>query len=157
MHIFNLKREIVVPAPRDEVFEFFGAPENLQELTPPMLSFEIKSVSERPLRAGTLIKYRIKVRGLPMGWTTLISRWDPPHAFVDEQLSGPYRKWHHTHTFEDHPDGTLVRDEVQYAMWGGRLIHFLFVERDLKRIFDFRTTALQERFGVVPADQARET
>lgn len=149
MKTYNLQRELVVPATIDEVFAFFGEPENLERLTPPLLSFNIRDVSERPLRAGTLIRYRLRVRGIPMGWTTLISHWDPPHGFVDEQLKGPYRLWHHTHTFEEHPDGTLVRDHVRYAMWGGALIRKLFVERDLERIFDFRTQTLKELFGEV--------
>ena len=149
MHIFNLKRELIVPAPLDDVFAFFGEPDNLERLTPPMLKFNIVSVSDRPLKPGALIRYRLRVHGLPMGWTTLISEWEPPYRFVDEQLKGPYRLWHHTHTFESHPKGTLVRDEVRYAMWGGRLIHELIVKRYLQRIFDFRTQTLQELFGSV--------
>lgn len=149
MHIFTLNRELIVPAPLDEVFAFFGEPENLERLTPPMLKFNIVSVSDRPLKPGALIRYRLRVHGFPMGWTTLISEWEPPYRFVDEQLRGPYRLWHHTHTFEEHAKGTLVRDEVRYAMWGGKLIHKLIVKRDLQRIFDFRTQTLQELFGSV--------
>lgn len=146
MKIYKLERELVVPAALDDVFAFFGAPENLEQLTPPSLRFRIVSISEKPLRAGTLIRYRLRVHGIPLGWTTLISEWQPPFRFVDEMLRGPYRKWHHTHTFEAHPDGTLVRDHVEYALWGGRLIHKLFVQPDLKRIFDFRTQTLQAIF-----------
>jgi ligand-binding SRPBCC domain-containing protein len=102
------------------------------------------------MRAGTRIEYRIRVFGLPLTWRSLISRWDPPNEFVDEQLRGPYRQWIHTHRFRDHVDpvrgaGTLIEDEVRYRIPGGplgRLLHPL-VRRELEHIFRFRQTAIE--------------
>ena len=46
----------------------------------------------------------------------------PSERFVDVQLSGPYRLWHHTHEFRPHPDGgTLMTDTVRYALPFGPL------------------------------------
>jgi ligand-binding SRPBCC domain-containing protein len=82
------------------------------------------------------------VHGVPVSWLTEITRWDPPHAFVDEQLEGPYALWHHTHTFEPTPDGaTLMRDVVRYRVgFGplGALATTLVVRRDVEAIFAFR-------------------
>jgi hypothetical protein len=70
----------------------------------------------------------------------------PGERFVDAQLNGPYKLWHHTHEFE--PDGeqhTLLRDTVRYALpLGplGEIARRLFVARDLERIFDYRTVSL---------------
>jgi hypothetical protein len=61
--------------------------------------------------------------------------------FVDEQESGPFALWRHTHGFEARGHATLVRDTVQYREpLGplGALAHLLFVERTMNRIFDFR-------------------
>jgi ligand-binding SRPBCC domain-containing protein len=96
---------------------------------------------------GTLIDYRIKVHGLPVRWRTEIAEWDPPRRFVDVQLSGPYRLWHHTHSFEETPRGTLCRDSVRYWPRGGRLVDRLFVRRDVARIFEYRTRRLKEILG----------
>ena len=71
---------------------------------------------------GALIRYRLRVRGMPVSWLTEITAWEPPHRFVDEQVRGPYTLWHHTHTFEALDDGgTLMRDVVRYRVGFGPL------------------------------------
>jgi ligand-binding SRPBCC domain-containing protein len=63
----------------ERVFEFFSDAANLEALTPRPIA----------MRAGTLIDYRLKIRGVPVRWRTLISAWEPPFRFVDEQVRGP--------------------------------------------------------------------
>jgi len=70
--------------------------------------------------------------------------------FVDEQIAGPYRLWHHTHEFEPAGAGaTRMRDTVRYALPGWPLGELAapLVRRDLARIFDFRRDACAARFG----------
>lgn len=147
MHIFEHRSEIWLPRPRAEVFAFFSDAGNLERLTPPWLGFEILTPRPIAMRPGARIDYRLKIHGLPIRWKTEITAWDPPRQFVDEQLSGPYRLWHHTHTFIEEGDGTRVVDRVRYAMFGGRFVHKLFVERDVRTIFAFRERVLRDIFG----------
>jgi ligand-binding SRPBCC domain-containing protein len=97
------------------------------------------------MRMGALIEYRLKLHGLPVSWLTRIEEWTPGERFVDAQLAGPYRLWHHTHEFAaDGDGGTVMRDTVRYALpyWPlGEAAHPL-VARDLAAIFDFRATAV---------------
>jgi ligand-binding SRPBCC domain-containing protein len=86
-----------------------------------------------------------------MRWRTLISAWEPPHRFVDEQLKGPYRQWIHEHSFEAKDGGTLARDRVQYAVPFDTLVHRLWVKPDIERIFAHRESVLRERFGKLGA------
>jgi ligand-binding SRPBCC domain-containing protein len=139
--------ELLLPRPRAEIFPFFAEARNLETLTPPWLKFEVVTPQPIVMRAGVLIDYRIRVHGLPIRWRTEIVEWNPPHQFVDVQLSGPYQLWHHTHTFEDCGNSTLCRDDVRYWPRGGALIDRLFVRRDVERIFAFRREKLQEMFG----------
>lgn len=150
MKMHTLTREQFVPADRDEVFAFFARPENLSRLTPPGLGFVILTPRPVAMEPGALIDYTIRVFGFRLRWTTLISEIDPGRSFVDEQSKGPYSSWRHTHLFGEAPGGTVVRDEVRYALpLGpiGELAHALAVKRRLRSIFDFRERAIAEIFG----------
>jgi len=98
------------------------------------------------MREGALIDYKLRVHGVPIRWQSRISQWQPPYKFVDEQVRGPYRFWHHEHIFTERDGGTLVEDIVDYAPLGGALAQWLLVGRDLRRIFAFRRTKLAEVF-----------
>ncbi len=141
---FTLVREQRVPLPRAEVFRFFSDPRNLEALTPPWLRFQVVGTSTPAIGEGTLIDYRLRIRGIPVRWRSRIRAWDPPRRFVDEQVRGPYRLWVHEHAFEAVGDETLVRDSVRYDVLGGKLIERFFVRPDLERVFDYRQRRLGE-------------
>lgn len=140
-----------VPLPRHEVFPFFADPANLEGITPPWLAFRVLTPAPLPKGEGALFEYRLKVRGLPVRWRTLIEAHVEGERFVDRQLAGPYALWHHTHLFEDLPGGgTRIIDRVRYRLgWSllGRLAHALWVRRDLEAIFAYRRRVIEERFG----------
>ncbi len=147
MRVREFKTELWLPRPPEQVFPFFADAGNLDAITPPWLHFHIVTPWPIEMRAGARIDYKLRVRGLPLRWRTLIKKWQPPHRFVDEQVRGPYRQWIHTHIFEPHEGGTLTRDLVQYAVPFDFIAHPLFVRRDVERIFAFRQEALWARFG----------
>ena len=98
------------------------------------------------MREGTLLDYQLQIWGVPVSWRTRIEAWDPPCGFVDTQLSGPYRRWTHTHSFEATDAGTRIVDRVEYELplWPvGELAHPV-VRWQLERIFAFRSFAVRE-------------
>jgi len=68
------------------------------------------------LAVGSLIRYRLRWRGMPIHWTTEISEWNPPQGFVDRETLGPYALWNHEHWFVAKNGGTTMRDRVTYAL-----------------------------------------
>ncbi len=144
MKVHLLEREQRLSLPPHKAFAFFSDAFNLEAITPPWLGFRVMGAAPIELRPGTVIEYRLRLRGVPIRWLTRIEAWDPGRRFVDRQVEGPFRLWHHTHTFEpagEGSEGTVMRDLVRYAPpLGplGALAHRAFIRRDLERIFDFR-------------------
>ena len=132
--------------PLERAFAFFADATNLATVTPPWLRFTVLTPSPIEMHPGTLIDYRLRVRGIPLRWRTEIVAWEPPHRFVDVQLQGPYARWEHTHGFEaDGREAVVMTDRVVYALpLGplGSLAHSVFVRRDLEQLFDYRRDAI---------------
>jgi ligand-binding SRPBCC domain-containing protein len=148
--LYRISREQLVASPKAEVFAFFADATNLEKLTPSFLHFRILTLTPIEMRRGTRIDYSIALFGVPMRRRTHIAEWQPELSFVDEQESGPYSIWRHTHVFETQGEHTLIRDHVEYALpFGplGRLVHSLVVKRTLKSIFDYRREAAGRVFG----------
>jgi len=132
----------VLPGTPAEIFPFFADAANLERITPPWLRFTVLTPAPIAMRPGTLIDYRLRWRVFPIRWRTLISTWDPPHRFVDEQIRGPYRIWHHEHTFERDGDTTVMRDRIHFLAPLSWISHPLTVRRDVERIFAHRREAI---------------
>lgn len=149
MHI--LRRQQQIPLPLESVFAFFQRPENLARITPPQLGFTILTPSPIEMKEGALIDYTIRVAGLRVHWTTHIAAYHPPFVFVDQQIRGPYAFWHHTHRFSECEGGTLMEDEVRYALpFGpvGTLAHDMFVRRQVEEIFAYRSNRIPVVLGL---------
>jgi len=126
---------------QQKVFEFFKDENNLERITPSDLSFKIISKSTKNIQKDTLIKYKLKIHGIGFKWMTKIKDFNEPQSFTDIQLKGPYKTWEHTHSFSKLCAGTLIDDKVIFKLpFGifGRIIAFIFVVKDIKRIFKYR-------------------
>ncbi len=150
-HTFVLRTEQWIDAPREQVFEFFADAFQLEAITPPWLHFHVLTPRPIPMAPGALIDYRLRLRGIPIRWRTEIDVWEPPVRFVDRQLKGPYALWEHEHTFEDHGERTLMRDEVAYRLPFARVLgpiaQWLMVRRDLEQIFRYRAEVIARYFA----------
>lgn len=151
MKIYNFKRQQKIPISIEEAWAFFSNPKNLSKITPPDLGFKITSEVSDKMYAGMIISYLVKpVLGVPLTWFTEITQAEAPNYFIDNQLQGPYKIWHHQHFFEKVDDGVLMTDIIHYALpFGiiGRMIHPLLVLPQLKKIFEFRKIFIEREFS----------
>jgi ligand-binding SRPBCC domain-containing protein len=141
MPVHVLRREQRLLRPPEAVFPFFADARNLEAITPPLLRFRLLTPEPVEMGVGTFLQYALRLRGVPVRWDTLIQAWDPPHRFVDVQVRGPYRLWHHTHELVALDGGTLMRDTVRYSIGFGALgevARRAVVARDLDSIFAYR-------------------
>lgn len=159
-HNHVLLQQQWVPQPTSDVFGFFSDASNLEILTPRWLRFEVVTPGPILMHTGAVIDYRLRWHSIPLRWRTEIVCWEPPYKFEDLQVKGPYRLWHHTHTFESVNGGTLLSDRVEYGLpFGplGGLAHALSVRRNVIAIFEYRRVKIQEFFGTDTRPHARSS
>lgn len=146
---YVLEASVALSSPRSELFAFFSRAQNLGLMTPAKMAFEFVDVPQ-VIAQGSRALYRLRVGGVALRWRTHIERWHPESFFVDTQEQGPYRAWWHEHHFEPRGERTHMIDRVFYAPplgWLGRIANALFVKRQLRKVFGYRSAAIRLRFG----------
>ena len=141
----EIKLEQWVPQPLDKTFSFFKEARNLEKITPEFLKFKVLHQSTPEIREGTKINYRLSLHGIPVGWQSEITDWEPDCKFSDIQIKGPYNHWHHTHEFEEKNGGTLIKDHVFYKVpFGipGDMVAGKWIKKDLEEIFTYRNKVI---------------
>lgn len=151
MNLFRFEEEQTIPATLERVWDFFSSPVNLKVITPPYMGFDILTPVPDRMEPGTIIAYTVRpLWGIPMLWVTEITHVEPLRFFVDEQRFGPYRFWHHRHTFTPVDGGVRMTDLVYYALPVpviDRIINRLLVRPRIEEIFAFRRRKIIELFG----------
>jgi ligand-binding SRPBCC domain-containing protein len=151
---YEFRRCQIVGGSLHDVFAFFKNPANLEAMTPPWLQFRVVGNTDAEVRAGTCIRYKLRLHGVRFNWESRITEYVENQHFADEQLIGPYRRWYHRHLFKAVPDGVEIRDVVEYQLplgVFGRLGQRLMVNRQLQAIFDYRARVMAERFPAITA------
>jgi ligand-binding SRPBCC domain-containing protein len=157
MAAHSIKTVQKIPVSLDRAWDFFSNPANLQTITPDNMGFKVISKHQGDtMYAGQIIEYTVKpLLGIPLYWMTEITQVKDKEYFIDEQRFGPYSLWHHQHHFKAIEGGVEMTDIVHYKnpMWIlGKLANTLFVQKQLKRIFDFRFKKVEELFGKWPGE-----
>ncbi|MCX6209579.1 MAG: SRPBCC family protein [Bacteroidetes bacterium] len=153
MAFYQFTQTQKIPASIDAVWDFISSPDNLKHITPEYLSFKVTSKSgSNKMYAGMIITYIVKpLLGIPLKWMTEIIHVKDKKYFVDEQRVGPYKLWHHQHKIEAIEGGVLMTDIVTYIPpfgFIGAIANSIIIKKKLKEIFDYRTIAVEKKFGV---------
>ena len=153
MAFYQFQKQQRIRTTIDELWEFISSPVNLKEITPDYMGFDIttKNLADK-MYAGMIIAYKVSpVLGLKTTWVTEITHIVEKKYFVDEQRVGPYALWHHQHIIEPVENGVLMTDIVSYKPpFGilGKIANTLIIKNKLNEIFNYRTKAIEKRFGI---------
>lgn len=140
----------------ESCWKFFSDPANLANITPPSMNFQIIFPTPMPdMYQGMIIRYKVSpMLSIPLEWITEISHVAKPYYFVDIQLKGPYKLWHHQHFFEEVEGGVKITDVVTYVLpagFLGSLIAGNLINKKIQSIFDYRKKVID---NVFPSFQA---
>lgn len=153
MKLHQINKSNVLPISLEEAWNFFSNPNNLQKLMPSDMKFEVKSKLTDEIYTGQLIEYLVTpFKGFNTKWVTEITHVERLNYFVDIQLHGPYKLWHHKHFFKEVKEGVLVEDLVHYRVpFGllGEILHPSIIQPKLESIFEAREKNLDTIFGII--------
>jgi len=134
MKTFQLKDSLELPIPIEEAWDFFSNPNNLGRIMPKEMSFKVIEGATLPLYEGQVIQYTVKPFSFfKTSWVSEINHIKKPYFFVDTQMEGPYKIWHHKHFLEATETGTKITDIVHY-------------QPKLEQIFKFRKENIAKLF-----------
>ena len=150
MPVYQTKQ--IVKTDMASCWDFFSNPANLSTITPPDMNFRIRFPDPMPLMyQGLVIQYTVSpLLGIPLNWITEITQVREFEYFVDNQVKGPFKVWHHQHFFKETAEGKEMRDEVNFELPFGKLGEFAglwIVRKRVEAIFSFRRSVIEKKFG----------
>lgn len=150
MKIYEFKAKQELPISQEEAWEFLSNPKNLQKIMPSSMGFQIVSGANQTMYAGQIIQYKVTpLPGFKTKWVTEITQVEKPFYFVDIQLDGPYKLWHHKHFIHPTDQGVIIEDIVHYAVpfgWLGSALHPFIIRPKLEEIFTNRVEKMNQLF-----------
>lgn len=152
--VYSFKKVQRIPVSLDTLWDFFSTPDNLEAITPANMHFTtISKFHGDALYPGQVIEYKLSpFLGITLYWMTEITHVVPKTHFVDEQRYGPYSLWHHQHHFKEIEGGVEMTDIIHYKipLWFlGDIANALFVQKQLRQIFEYRFKKVEELFGTI--------
>ena len=134
-------KESLIKASQERVFAFHELPDAFERLVPPWENVEIVQKADiSKIGSQAIIKQKFLWFTVST-WVAEHTKYHPPGMFEDTQVSGPFKKWVHLHTIEEHPKGATLRDEIEYKApfsYFGMAATPMIVLPKLKKMFEYR-------------------
>ncbi|MBV8931427.1 MAG: SRPBCC family protein [Kutzneria sp.] len=136
-----------IAAPRQRVFDLSLEVEVHTSSMSAASERAVRGVTSGRLQLSDTVTWQARHFGLRWRMTSRISAVDPPGYFVDEQVRGPFRRWHHAHYYQpDGRGGTVMRDVVDFAAPLpplGTVAEFVVISRYMARLITVRNAYLK--------------
>lgn len=143
----RFRYETRLPSPPGEVFAWHERPGAFERLAPPWTTMRVRE-RHGTIRDGDHVALEFERGPVKFDWSFRHRDFVAGRSFIDEQLSGPFRRWVHEHRFEDDGmGGTRLVDEIQWEPPASSstmdLLATPVVEAELERVFFFRARRLE--------------
>nr|WP_297310199.1 SRPBCC family protein [uncultured Flavobacterium sp.] len=149
--IYNFEDQQFIKSDLQTVWKYFNNPKHIHALT--TLKMQLKTRTQNlpnQIHKNLIISYWVSpLFGIPLKWKTKITNVVPNESFIDIQIKGPYKIWHHLHTFKQVKEGVLMKDFITYQLplgFIGNFIHKILVKKEIENLFEFRTKQVQKHF-----------
>ncbi len=135
-----------LPFSPEEIFAWHMRPGAFERLLPPWVRVRVLE-REGGVHDGGKALLAIKQGPTEVKWEIRHAAFEEDRLFRDEQVSGPFEKWVHSHRFIPADEGgCFLEDEIEWAAplgSAGRLFAEGFIEREMDRLFSFRHARLR--------------
>ena len=139
-----------IEAPAEEVFRWHAQPNALERLSPPWDPVEI--LERAPgIRDGDRGALRVRLGPFKILWLFEHRDYIEGRQFCDVQISGPFRRWEHTHRMDpEGPGACTLTDSILYELpfgLAGKVAAGWLVQRKLVRLFEYRHRLTAQAMG----------
>lgn len=139
-----------IPASAKDVYDWHALPDALTRLTPPWENARVIEQTGGIEEVGSRVTIRLRVGPFSQTWTAEHTACEPGQMFRDVMISGPFRRWEHTHLFISNGEtSSWLEDRVEYEFplgWLGKLLGGAYTKRRLTRMFEFRHRVTMQAF-----------
>ena len=134
-------KETVNKASPERVFSLHLLPDAFDRLLPPWEEVKVIQIADISV-IGSRAIIETKILGpISVRWVAEHTAYDPPRSFEDVQISGPFKGWRHRHIVKVHPEGAILRDEIEFepklSILGELAAPYAVVPK-LERMFAYR-------------------
>lgn len=141
------KKQTMIHAPIEQVFQWHERNGAIQRLTPPWAPMTLLYRKGNGVEKGVQVSFRLKIFNLPMTWNAEHIGFEENKEFKDTQTSGPFARWIHTHRFlSKNNDQTVMEDHIEYKLPMGLLSlpFYGMAQKDIDRMFVYRHQVLKD-------------
>jgi ligand-binding SRPBCC domain-containing protein len=137
----------VIRAPRERVFDLARSIDAHQDSTGGTKERAVAGVTRGLIGMDEEVTWEARHFGVRQRLTVRVTAFERPRHFQDIMISGAFRTMTHDHTFEEHPEGTLMRDRFEFTSpLGilGKIADSLFLTSYMRRFIIRRNAVLKQ-------------
>ncbi len=137
----------VINAPRERVFDLARSIDAHQDSTAGTEERAVAGVTKGLIGMGDEVTWEARHFGVRQRLSVRVTAFDRPNHFQDVMISGAFSSLVHDHTFDAHPEGTLMKDRFEFASpLGilGKVADWLFLTSYMRRFIIRRNAVLKQ-------------